>query len=116
MPIYLFKCIDCECNFEVFTTYSKSTSESWECESCSSKNTKKVPALASFQMGLTASEKNAGVKKNRKDMGAYMKDARDKRKKEFGPNTREGQSNELWTGGEYDKRVWKGPSNAKKIQ
>ena len=35
---------------------------------------------------------------------------KDKRKKEFGPNSREGQSNELWTGGEYDKQVFKGPS------
>ena len=113
MPIYLFKCDECESNFEVFTTYDKSCSESWACENCASAKTKKVPALAAFHMGLTVSEKNAGVKNSRKDMGAYMKDARDKRKKEFGPNSREGQSNELWTGGEYDKRVWKGPSSKK---
>lgn len=110
MPIYSFKCDDCDNVFEVFTSYDKSNTEQWKCEFCSSVNTRKVPSLASFQLGLTAAEKNAGVKKNRRDMGAYMKDARDKRKKEFGPNSREGQSNELWTGGEYDKRVWKGPS------
>lgn len=110
MPIYAYKCNDCEHDFEVFTTYDKSLSEQWPCEACESTNTKKVPGLASFSFGLTAAEKNAGVNKNRKDMGAYMKDARNKRKKEFGPNTREGQSNELWTGGEYDKTVWKGPS------
>jgi putative FmdB family regulatory protein len=110
MPIYNFKCNDCQHGFEIFTTFDKSTSETWPCESCNSNDTKKVPSLASYHMGLTASEKNAGVKNSRKDMGAYMKDARDKRKKEFGPNSREGQSNELWTGGEYDKRVWKGPS------
>ena len=80
MPIYLFKCDECESNFEVFTTYDKSCSESWACENCASAKTKKVPALAAFHMGLTASEKNAGVKNRRKDMGAYMKDARDKRK------------------------------------
>ena len=113
MPIYAFNCSDCECEFEVFTTFEKSTSEKWPCEECSSENTKKVPGLAAFHMGLTAAEKNAGVKSGRKDMGAYMKDARDKRKKEFGPNSREGQSNELWTGGEYDKSVWKGPSSKK---
>jgi len=110
MPIYAFKCNDCEHDFEVFTTFDKSTSENWACENCGSLETKKVPGLASFSFGLTAAEKNAGVNKNRKDMGAYMRDARDKRKKEFGPNSREGQSNELWTGGEYDKTVWKGPS------
>jgi len=114
MPIYSFMCNDCECDFEVFTTFEKSTSEQWACEECGSKDTKKVPGLASFHMGLTLGEKNAGVKKSRRDMGAYMKDARDKRKKEFGPNSREGQSNELWTGGEYDKTVWKGPSSKKK--
>jgi hypothetical protein len=110
----MFKCEGCECNFEVFTSFDKSNTEKWPCEDCGSTETKKIPALASFQMGLTVSEKNAGVKKSRKDMGAYMKDARDKRKKEFGPNSREGQSNELWTGGEYDKQVWKGPSSKKK--
>jgi putative FmdB family regulatory protein len=110
MPIYAFKCNDCENGFEVFTTFEKSTSEQWPCSECGSVSTKKIPALASFSFGLTAAEKNAGVTKTRKDMGSYMKDARDKRKKEFGPNSREGQSNELWTGGEYDKTVWKGPS------
>ena len=69
-----------------------------------------VPALLTYHMGLTAAEKNAGVKKSRRDAGNYMRDAREKRKKEFGPNSREGQSNELWTGGEYDKQVFKGPS------
>jgi putative FmdB family regulatory protein len=114
MPIYSFKCDDCENNFEVFTTYDKSNTEKFPCEECSSTNTKKIPSLASFHMGLTVAEKNAGVKPSRRDMGNYMKDARDKRKKEFGPNSREGQSNELWTGGEYDKSVWKGPSSKKK--
>jgi len=110
MPIYSYRCNSCENEFEIFTTYEKSNSEIWPCNECNSSDTKKVPALASYHLGLTAAEKNAGVKKSRKDMGGYMKDARDKRKKEFGPNSREGQSNELWTGGEYDKRVFKGPS------
>jgi putative FmdB family regulatory protein len=110
MPIYPFRCEECSSDFDVFASYEKATSENWPCEHCGSANTKKVPALLTYHMGLTAAEKNAGVKNSRKDMGNYMRDARDKRKKEFGPNSREGQSNELWTGGEYDKQVFKGPS------
>lgn len=81
MPIYPFRCEECSGEFDVFASYEKATSEKWPCEHCGSTDTKKVPALLTYHMGLTAAEKSAGVKKSRRDAGNYMRDARDKRKK-----------------------------------
>jgi hypothetical protein len=50
--------------------------------------------------GLTANEKKFGSNKNRKDMAEYVKDQRDVRKKSYDPDSREANTNELWTGKE----------------
>lgn len=54
----------------------------------------------SVHQGLTANEKKIGTTKKRKEMGEFMKGQREVRKKTYGAGTREGQSNELWTGKE----------------
>jgi hypothetical protein len=55
---------------------------------------------AAVHRGLTANEKRIGTTKKRKEMGEFMKGQREVRKKTYGADTREGQSNELWTGKE----------------
>lgn len=73
----------------------------------------------SIQHGLTANEKRIGTTKKRKEMGEFMKDQREVRKKTYGSNTREGQSNELWTGREGVDGVTTlpvSPSSVKKVE
>lgn len=114
MPIYNYKCNDCEkaddaehYRFTKLLPISKMDSQV-ECPHCKHNDTTRV--LSTFCMKisqLTVAHKAMGITEARVDMGNYMKEARNKRKQEFGPDTKEGASNEYWTGGEYDKTVWK---------
>jgi hypothetical protein len=50
--------------------------------------------------GLTANEKKFGTTNKRRDMAEFMKDQKSVRKKSYDPNSREAQTNEIWTGKE----------------
>jgi len=75
-------------------------------ENAMAKRVFNVPAV---HHGMTANEKIAGTKKERVEYGKFMKDQREIRKKEYGPETREGVTNELWTGNEGLDGVTKMP-------
>ena len=67
----------------------------------------------SVVQGLTANEKKFGSNKNRKDMAEYVKDQRDVRKSSYDPNSREANTNELWTGKEGLDGITSLPVNKK---
>ena len=72
---------------------------------------RRVPSLpGAILEGRTATEKKAGTTKQRKEWGNYMKDAREKRKQNYSPSTREGMSNELWVGNEVKDGVIAAPT------
>lgn len=72
---------------------------------------KRVPSLpGAILQGRTAAEKKVGTTNHRKEWGKYMKDAREKRKKNYSPTTREGMSNELWVGNEVKDGVIAAPN------
>lgn len=67
---------------------------------CGKGTAKRVFNTVAVREGLTANEKRIGTTPKRKEMAEFMKDQRTARKKAYGSDTREGQSNELWTGNE----------------
>lgn len=72
---------------------------------------KRVPSLPAAQVtGMTAAEKKLGTTSSRREWGKYMRDARDKRKQNYSPSTREGFSNELWVGNEVRDSVIAAPT------
>jgi hypothetical protein len=72
---------------------------------------KRIPSLPGAVIeGLTAAEKRVGTTNNRREWGKYMKDNREKRKKNYSPTTREGSSNELWVGNEVKDGVIAAPT------
>lgn len=103
MPLYDFKCTACgQGDEEYFFTLSMSMNTDRSVVACNAcgqtDNVLRVFSVPSFHNGMTANEKAAGTTKSRFDSGKFMRDHREKRKREYGPNTREGQSNELWAG------------------
>ena len=100
MPLYKFK--TCEnCNFQEITislNYSNYTPEI-DCP-CGKGKAKRIFLSFSNANGMTAKQKELGVKSSRVDAGNYMKEQRDIRKKEYPPESREANTNELWTGKE----------------
>jgi putative FmdB family regulatory protein len=105
MPLYDFKCSHCSEGDEQDYTFTLSMPMSADrsavtCPNCDKSDATarlfNVPAMS--MGGLTASEKAAGTTKQRADMGKFMRDQRTKRKRQYGSNTREGKSNELWAG------------------
>ena len=120
MPRYEY---ECNCNGERKTFVLRiSISEYKEEMPCPCGNGfgKRVfDSSVSVHHGLTAEEKRIGTTKTRKEMGKFMKDQRDVRKKTYGPDTREGKSNEIWTGKEGLDGVTSLPidaSSAKKVK
>ena len=83
------------------------------CPDCDGNNTQKVMSTFAVHYGLTNNEKTAGTTKRRKDVGAYMRDARDIRKREARPGTKDAVSNEIWTGSEVTRGVIEGPQAKK---
>lgn len=78
-----------------------------QCPGCGSKNTQRHYSSFAVHYGLTASQKSAGTTKKRVEMGQFMHDQKNKRKKEHAPGTREHDSNELWLGNEFKNGVLK---------
>ena len=104
MPLYDFKCSACsEKHSEeyIFTLSMPMSADrsTVSCDACgNSAPVTRVFSVPSFCNGLTAAEKSAGTTKQRFESGKFMRNEREKRKRAYGPNTREGQSNELWAG------------------
>lgn len=100
MPLYEYAC-DCEGERRVFSV-RLSLSEYKEELPCPCGNgmAKRVFSATPTRQGMSAFEKRIGTTSARKEMGDYMKDQREIRKKTYGSDTREGKSNEIWTGKE----------------
>lgn len=98
MPKYTFLCSDSECNheFNVYISANEYNSEQ-SCPECKNK-AKRVFTAVSVHHGRTIAQKTSGASLRTIEHGKFMKDAREKRKKAHDPNSREAQSNELWTG------------------
>ena len=105
MPAYDFKCENCETEdgedfvFEIQKTMSEFDGKA-ECPSCGDTTDKRIYTDIPVYMGLTAAHKRTGVTRGRFEKGKHMYDVRDRRKKAYGPGTREGDSNELHVGTE----------------
>ena len=100
MPRYEYLC---ECNNEPKTfTISFSFSEYQPVIPCPCGHGEAKRVFNSFtvQDGLTAKEKQFGTTQNRKHMADFVKEQKNVRKQSYDPNSRESQSNELWTGKE----------------
>jgi hypothetical protein len=101
MPIYEF---ECNCEIEPKTYSIQLSFSNYEPEipcPCGSGNVaKRVFSSFSVNNGLTANEKKTGTTANRKNMGDFMKDQRELRKKSYDPSSRESKSNEIWLGKE----------------
>lgn len=101
MPIYDY---ECNCQIEPKTYSLQISFSNYEPEipcPCGSGNLAKRKFTAfSVTNGLTANEKKTGTTNNRKNMGEFMKDQRELRKKSYDPTTREAKSNEIWLGKE----------------
>ena len=117
MAMYPFECQTCvdeDDNRFQFTLRMaiKDYNPQQSCPTCGGE-CRRILTVPAIHEGLTAAEKTAGTTRNRKDSGKYMKDAREKRKRAYGKGTREGDSNELWTGNEKRDGAFKGPSDFK---
>jgi hypothetical protein len=130
MPTYEFECLSCtekikeiksnpeninnediqNCpdnyTFEIEGCMSNPPHEA-ECPVCEVITNRRVFFPAYVHWGLTAAEKSAGTTKGRFDMGKFMKDARDKRKRQAAPDSKDKISNELWTNTPWQKDLLK---------
>jgi hypothetical protein len=79
-----------------------------QCPECSSTSVRLYTAITIHQ-GRTLAQKTSGASKRTIEHGKYMKDAREKRKRKYAPDSREAQSNELWVGSEVQDEVIKVP-------
>lgn len=117
MPEYTFKCPHCEEEGEKLTFSVRMSMKEFDskadCPQCGQMTMVRVYDAPLMTIGRTANEKTAGTTKARFDSGKYFRDAREKRKKNYGPDTRAGISNELWVGTETKDGVFKGPSGIK---
>jgi hypothetical protein len=138
MPIYEFQCLSCtekiieiknepenkdnediqhlpdKYIFEVNGTMSDPPHEA-NCPECQEFTKTRIFTPVAIHYGLTAIEKAAGTTKKRFEMGKYMKDQRDKRQKEADPNSRDAQSNELWTNSEAQTKLLKDVVSKKSV-
>lgn len=60
MPIYEFKCLECEEFFEILVTRSSEENVEMECPKCSSENFERVLSTTNFAMGSAGG--SSGVK------------------------------------------------------
>jgi putative FmdB family regulatory protein len=113
LPTYSFRCDACPKNEgnEKYFDLSMGMNDDRSnvlCPDCGGK-TARIFHVPATNEGLTAFEKGAGTTKHRADLGKFMRSERQKRKRNYGPGTREGDSNELWAGNEVRDGVIKGP-------
>jgi putative FmdB family regulatory protein len=115
MPRYQFRCPSEECGniFDVYMSAEEYT-DIHACPDCQI-DAKRVFTTISVHHGRTLSQKKAGASLKTIEHGKFIKDARDKRKKNYGPESREGQSNELWVGTEVQDGVVNAPEKNKKV-
>ena len=102
MPRYEYccKCDGSEKKFTVNISFNEYSPEI-PCP-CGTENGLAVRVFTTFavQEGRTANEIKFGTTNKRKQMADFMKDQKQVRKKSYAADTREAQSNEIWTGKE----------------
>lgn len=109
MPKYSFRCSNEQClNEFVLHMHFKDYNPEQQCPECSSTSVRLYTAITIHQ-GRTLAQKTSGASKRTIEHGKYMKDAREKRKRKYAPDSREAQSNELWVGSEVQDEVIKVP-------
>jgi len=100
MPRYEFAC-SCSEDEKIFVI--RMSFSDYKCEipcPCGKGTAKRMFSDVNVAEGLTANEKKFGSTQNRKNMADFVKDQRDVRKQSYDPNSREAQTNEIWTGKE----------------
>lgn len=109
MPKYQFRCSNEECceEFNIWMLASEYDANQ-PCPKCLSQS-QRVFTTVFVHQGRTISQKQSGTSLKTIEHGKYMKDAREKRKKNYDPQSREAQSNELWVGTEVQDGVIKAP-------
>jgi len=109
MPKYKFRCPNekCENHFDVRMSAEEYKPEQ-TCPDCGSEAVRVFTPVTVHQ-GRTLSQKQSGASLQTIDNGKYMKDARERRKKNYDPTSREAQSNELWVGSEVNDGIIKAP-------
>ena len=113
MPKYSFQCLNdaCEHCFELHLSISEYNPVT-PCPLCTQES-KRIYTPVSVHQGRTLGQKTTGTSKRTIDHGKYMREAREKRKQTYNPNSREAQSNELWTGNEVQDGVINAPKKNK---
>lgn len=113
MPKYQFLCSNSECGevFDIRIPASEYTPEQ-NCPKCE-QVAKRVFTPVNIHQGRTLGQKTSGASLRTIEHGKYMKDAREKRKRNYSPTSREAQSNELWVGTEVQDGVLKAPEKNK---
>ncbi len=109
MPKYRFQCSnnECELNFDINMSSDEYQSKQI-CPDCDSIS-ERVFTVVAVHQGKTIAQKKSGVSSKTIEHGKYMKDAREKRKRNYDPTSREAQSNELWVGSEVQDGVINAP-------
>ena len=84
---------------------SMSADKKGDCPACGVESTTRIYSIPAVHQGLTAFQKvtaagGLATVRRRLDQGREMRAARDKRKKDWGPDTHEGFTNEYWVNGE----------------
>jgi len=114
MPKYKFRCSNEECglDFDIRASADEYSSEQ-SCPNCANQS-KRVFTTVSIHQGRTIAQKQSGASSKTIEHGKYMKDAREKRKRNHDPKSREAQSNELWVGSEVQDGVINAPEKNKR--
>ena len=109
MPQYDFKCKACSEKAGETIVFSATQGMNDErvaaCPDCGEESRVQIFSSFTIHEGTTRAFKEMGVPKERIEKGKFLRDARDKRKREYGPGTYEGESNELWTGSHVPKGI-----------
>lgn len=119
MPTYGFKCLKCKKNkkkdfpFDAKMSIAEYNEEA-PCPKCGNISKTRIYDVFAIHEGLNRSQKESavgglGAMRNRVDTGKYMKDEKDKRKRNAAPGSRDAISNEYWTGTEVERKVISGP-------
>jgi putative FmdB family regulatory protein len=114
MPKYKFRCSNEECgsDFDIQVSASDYSPEQI-CPDCSGA-AKRVFTTVSIHHGRTLAQKKSGASLKTIEHGKHMKDAREKRKRNYDPTSREAKSNELWVGSEISDGVIDAPEKNKR--